>query len=371
MSTEPLELRTSAMLDALKLARAAVPGVGELDPELGGRFEPRFAQLAGKVEDGLVQKNGDVDELLALGEELVAETLAFLGGAAARRFRLDRGVTSLAGAWLDQLSDVAQLEQVSVVIPSSTEFAGMLTQVIRLRLPSDGIWALPVAAHEYGHFVASVFTRRERRDSMQVSVVPVEDLLHTAATKRELPRLYWHGHELFADAFAAAIAGPAYTYYCAHYRFLAAGAQEVTPTHPEPARRIRLQLAVLEKLAANEADGYLAADAQKIRTAWTDRLAAAGVDADPEDDPLLDAVEPRLLDLLDDPKLRAMRYRGHLAAHSLAADMLDDKQEAGSVPTALNAAWVRRLRDHATSREDIGAIAEACERMVKGALGHG
>jgi hypothetical protein len=32
---------------------------------------------------------------------------------------------------------------------------------------------------------------------------------------------------------------------------------------------------------------------------------------------------------------------------------------------------VRRLRDDATSREDIGAIAEACERMVKGALGHG
>ena len=51
-------------------------------------------------------------------------------------FRLDRGVTSLADAWLDQLSNVAKLEQVSVVIPSSTEFAGMLTQVIRLRLPS-------------------------------------------------------------------------------------------------------------------------------------------------------------------------------------------------------------------------------------------
>jgi len=369
MGTEPLELRTNAVLEALKRARAAVPGVAELDAGLGGRFEGRFKQLAGEVEAGLV--NGvDAKEsakLLKQGEDLVAETLAFLGGAAARKYKLDRGVTALADAWLDQLGKTPGLQPVGVVIPASTEFTGMLTHIVRLRLPSDGIWSLPVAVHEYGHFVASVFVVREVRDGMAESFVPVEELAHGAANRNELPKLYWHGHELFADALAAATAGPAYTRYCVHYRFDPVTARKDTPSHPEPARRIRLQLRVLEKLAQKQG-AYLEAEADAIRKTWKAALDAVGVAVDPRPDELLDPLEDKLIAVLDEPPLKAIRYGDHGDAKALAIDLLDENSTTDSVAIALNAAWARRLGKNPPALDD---IASACERLVREALARG
>jgi hypothetical protein len=370
MGIEPLELRTNAMLQALKQARQAVPGVAELDPALGGRFEPRFRQLADEVESGL-SDGADADEtakLLRKGEDLVAEALAFLGGAAARKFSLDRGVTSMADDWLDQLSQEAGLEHVAVVIPASSEFTGMVTQVVRLRLPSDGIWGLPVAVHEYGHFVASVFTIREERDGIVKGLVPVEDAIHGAATREERPKLYWHGHELFADALAVATTGPAYTRYCIHYRFDAASAQEDSPTHPEPARRIRLQLKVLDKVAAESPNEWLKAEADELRKTWSTALKRARVAVRPARDQLLDPLEDRLIALLDEPKLAALRYRDHLPAATLALDFLNPNARTDSVAVALNAAWAARA---AKPDSDLEAIAVACERMVKEVLARG
>lgn len=371
MGTEALELRTTAMLRALEQAREAVPAVAELDETLGERFTPRFNQLAGEVHDGLTNGH-DREAALKKGEDLVAETLAFLGGAAARKFRLDRGVTSLADAWLDQLSTAATLATVGVVIPASTEFTGMLTHVVRLRLPSDGIWSLPVAVHEYGHFVASVLTVRDTREAVTASFVPVEELAHGSATRKELPRLYWHGHELFADALAAAVAGPAYTRYCIDYRFAPAGAQTATATHPEPARRIRIQLAVLEKLARHDASGaYLQGEADAIRATWSAALDGAGVPVDPEPDADLDPLEERLMAILDEPKLAAIRYVDQLGAEDLANRLMDDDATAASVPIALNAAWVRRRKLKHPDTAQLDAIAAACERLVREVLGRG
>ena len=370
MGTEALELRTTAMLQALEQAREAVPAVAELDETLGGRFTPRFNQLAGEVQDGL-NNGGDREAALKKGEDLVAETLAFLGGAAARKFKLDRGVTSLADAWLDQLSETATLAKVGVVIPASTEFTGMLTHVVRLRLPSDGIWSLPVAVHEYGHFVASVLTVRDTREAVTASFVPVEELAHGSATKKELPRLYWHGHELFADALAAAVVGPAYTRYCIHYRFEPADAQTATATHPEPVRRIRIQLAVLEKNAPRDPSPYLRGEADAIRMAWAAALDAAGVAVDPDEDAELDALEARLIAILDEPKLAAIRYVQQLDAEDLANSLLDEEASAASVPIALNAAWARRRKLKNPDAKQLDAIAVACERLVREALGCG
>lgn len=362
-------LRTTAMLQALERARAAVPAVGELDPTLGGRFASRFDDLAGEVEDGLAD-GADPEraaELLQLGEDLIGETLAFLGGAAARKYALDFGVTSLADAWLDQLSDAMGLPRVGVVIPASTEFTGMLTHVVRLRLPSEGVWGLPVAVHEYGHFLASVFARRELKDGLRVGVLAVEERLREAAQEHELPKLYLHGHELFADAVAAAVVGPAYVRHCIHDRFDPALAARPDVTHPAPVRRVRLQLKVLERIAAQNKTGYLPHAAATAGQEWRERLAAAGVDPEPPADTLLDPLEDELVELLDDPTLKKVRYSDQRAAQALALELLEPGAEADSAAVALNAAWVRRL-DHGTPLDEITA---ACERLVRGALGRG
>jgi hypothetical protein len=371
MATDQVGLRAAATRETLKRARAAIPRVAELDPELGGRLSVRFDLLATEIEDGLDDDGSreSTTDLIRRGEELIGETLAFVGGAAARRLDLDGGVTSLALAWLDALSGKSDLPKVGVVIPASTEFTGMLTQVIRLRLPSDGIWGLPVAVHEYGHFVASVLARRETQDGMPKTVIPIEAQAHGAGSHADLPRLYWHGHELFADAFAAVTAGPAYTRYCVHHRFDACNAQTFTGTHPEPARRVRIQLEALRLIATGKQRPYITDAVSALAATWEDAVVKAGGDPAVRVDAALDQLEQDLLALLGDGKLKALRYRDHVPARRLAQQALAKAKSAGSVTEALNAAWIRRLKLDPGESADV--IAADCERLVKGVLGRG
>jgi hypothetical protein len=348
MGFDQFALRRDTMLRGLHRARTVISQVVELDPVLGKRLQVRFGPLASEVEDGFGGKVNVADpaELLEKGEDLVAETLAFVGGAAARRYGLDEGMTALALAWLDKLSGQANLTQVGVVIPASTEFTGMATQVIRLKMPSDGIWALPVAVHEYGHFVASVLPLREDVAGMPKATIPVEQLLHESGAKGELPRLYWHGHELFADALATVVTGPAHADYCLRYRFDPVSAHEATPTHPAPARRMRLQLKVLDRLAQRDVSGLLAGDAKRLRTTWSQMLAATEQSADVAPDGLLDPLETKLLKLLfgGSAKLSPIHYDCHALAIALSESGLEQPQPDLSVAHVLNAAWSARRR---------------------------
>jgi hypothetical protein len=369
MPTDQVELRASATRKALTRARAAIPRVVELDPELGERLNVRFDLMANAVEQGLGSgcSAEDTADLIRRGEELIGETIAFIGGAAARRLDLDGGFTSLALAWLDALSDKVELPRVAVVIPASTDIAGLLTQVIRLRLPSDGIWGLPAAVHEYGHFVASVLTRREARRDMARTIVPIEERTHGAASDADFPQLHSHGHELFADAFAAVTAGPAYTRYCIHHRFDPRDAQSVTATHPAFTRRIRVQLAAMHRIATGTQQPYITAEINALGAAWEAAVQATGEDPAIRPDANLDRLEERLLGLLDDDKLVALRYGEHVDARRLAQSPLAQAESAGSVAEALNAAWVLRLRNGPA--ENVDTIAAACERLVGQVLG--
>jgi len=366
--SDQVRLRASATKRALERACDAIPRVSELDPALGDRLVVRLQLLVRDIQDGLSDDNSAeaTAELVDRGNDLIGETLAFVSGAAARHFNLDEGITSLALAWLDQLSGAADLEQVGVVIPASTEFTGMLTQVIRLRLPIDGIWGLPVAVHEYGHFVASKLVRREERHGITRTVVPIEELAYQAGAEADFPRLYWHGHELFADALAAATAGPAYVRYCIHHRFEPAAAQEITATHPEPARRIRIQLRALELLATGAQAPYIEDEASKLDDLWHAMAREAGRDPEVRPEPLLDNLEEQLLGCLDDYRLVRIRYTDQVNARVLAEGPLDQAHGPVTVATALNAGWVRRLKDAGDkSRDDIAAD---CERLIREAL---
>jgi hypothetical protein len=347
MGLDQFELRRDTMLRGLSRARAVIPQVVELDPTLGERLGGRFGPLASEVEIGFRGKleADDAAKLLKQGEDLVAETLAFVGGAAARHYGLDEGMTSLALKWLDKLSSDAGLSEVGVVIPASTEFTGMVTQVIRLKMPSDGIWSLPVAVHEYAHFVASVLSLREDDGGMPETTFPVERLLHESGAENELPRLYWHGHELFADALATAVTGPAHADYCLRYRFDPVSAHEATPTHPAPARRMRLQQAVLDQRAEQDPSGFLQGDAKRLRATWSEMLAAAEQSSEVAPDRLLDSLETKLLELLEEnSKLRLIHYDRHAVAHALAESRLKKPQPETSVAHVLNAAWSERRR---------------------------
>jgi hypothetical protein len=250
------------------------------------------------------------------------------------------------------------------VIPAPTEFTGMQTQVVRLKMPSDGMWALPVAVHEYGHFVASVLSSRETNGGIPESVVRVERLLHGRSADTELPLLYWHGHELFADGLATLVTGPAHAEYCVRYRFDPAVANHPTPTHPAPARRLRFQLTVLDRLAADDTSGLLAGDAARLRDDWSKLVAAAGQEAEVPADEQLDTLEPDLLKLLlESEQLKSIRYDEHPSAGKLAESRLARLQAGASVAHVMNAAWMERRRIEREQRDDADAQEEEVGRL--------
>ena len=381
-ANDAIELKVAAMRRALERAREAIPQVTEIDAALGQRLRSRFALLADGADSSLrtldPSNREDSHKRLRKGQDLIAETLGFLAAASARRISLDDGMTSLAQNWLDMLSDAAGLPQIAVVIPAPSEFTGMVTQVVRLRLPVDGVWGLPVAIHEYGHFVASQMARRAERDGIERTVVPVEDLLHSTASKEDLPILYWHGHEVFSDAFAAATAGPAYTHYCIRYRFDPLTAHEVTATHPSAVRRVRVQLTVLDALASEDQGGFLKGEVAGLRRRWRAGLEAGGVDPGEARDPALDQLENDLVQLLlADEALRRIRYRDHAAARALAEQPLDRQRQPPSVAHALNAAWFRRQAiekdetdPHVVTRR-VDEVAQATKQFVGQVIDHG
>jgi hypothetical protein len=199
--------------------------------------------------------------------------------------------------------------------------------------------------------------------------VPIEELVHGAASESDIPRLYAYGHELFADAFAAITVGPAYTRYCVQYRFDPREAQEVTAKHPAPVRRVKVQLEALRLVATGRQKPFITAEVESLQTAWEAAVQAAGGDASVPQDALLDRLQEGVIALLDDDKLVALRYGEQVNARRLAEKSLARAASAGSVAEALNAAWVRRLRNGPT--ESVEAIASACERLVGKVLGRG
>lgn len=369
VAADILDLRLAALRRTLDIARDAIPVVHRLDRALQQRLADRVERRIVEASNGLAaadRNSGSFQRRISDGEELVGEILAFLAAAAARNIHLDQGVTTLAMIWLDRLSDILDLPPVAVVIPATEEFTGIASSIVRLQVPLDGVWGLPVAIHEYGHFVAANLTRRQEVEATIRTVTPAEDLLHNAATKAELPMLYGHGHELFADAFAAATIGPAYLHYCLRYRFLPGAAQEITSTHPSKVRRIRIQLAVLEKLAEDDSAGFLSGDVGVLQDYWHAELTAADVSREVPPNKPLDTLEREIVDLvLQDEKLRRVRYHNHPSAQLLADNNLETR-DLPDPALVVNGAWCLRMkieRDADSAAQVVSELTQVAERM--------
>jgi hypothetical protein len=350
------ELRAARIREGFRRIREAIPRLSELDAELGQRLRARVELMADDVETRISGRGGadasGVSQALDDGEGLLAEALSFVTAAAASWLGLGGKTISLAQAWLDRLSRDAGLPLVGLVVPASTEYTGMQSQVIRLLMPGDGIWGLPVAIHEYGHFVGSVLARRTSQGGIPDAVFPVEKILYERAAADERPKLYWHGHELFADAFAAAVAGPAYTRYCIEYRFDPRLAHADSDTHPSPARRVDVQLQVLDALGQypEEWGGYLTAEAADLRKTWEAMLAAQAAEPPPGNEPppanpALDDLQQRLIDFaLTEPHIKLIHYGGHTTAAELSGKLHQSCPPSATPALIINAAWIERVR---------------------------
>src|ERR1035438_10508874 len=149
------------------------------------------------------------DGLRREAETVISECLAFMGGALTRAHGIDFGLCRLTDAMLYDLSTRTDVGWNRFTIVADGEFFARLSGIIRIQFPDVSIWNLPVAAHEFGHFVASRW-----KDSALAGMIERE--------KRADRRYEAYLNEHFADLFATFTVGPCFAMVCGLVRFFPA-----------------------------------------------------------------------------------------------------------------------------------------------------
>ena len=305
---------------------------------------------------------------------LSGECLAFVQGVALRTGGVDDGLCALADTLLDEVaSTTQQLAWLRYTVPAEREFVNDLAQVVRVRVPDVGIWSLPMAVHEFGHFYGP---RIEERHPTTGAVDRPLDLMLRGERQAGGVEAWSHLHERFADLFAVYATGPAYACTCVLLRLDATRAAESEWTHPSPNARAYLTLKGLGPVLAGapgllgdyrEIDRELGLHWDRIRTA-----AGQGPLAEDERDEA-DGWFNRLFPLLQQGSLA--RYNGWLAVQRLAG-AIDPRNDSEAVAQpgeglrdVLNAAWLVRLRywDEPFAVREIGARAKQLCAAIRAA----
>jgi hypothetical protein len=274
-------------------------------------------------------------------EPLFAEYVDLLRGLALRETGIERGICELADRLLDGCSHGTGPEWKSLAVPSYRGPSGLTSaQIIRLGFPEWTIWALPLAAHEFGRIIASTDPELGQRI--------VQEGGTTEETKAPLIAA-------LADAFATYSVGPAYACTAVLMRL-----------DPRPARAngaavddLRARM-IFEMLKVAQTDAGSAVNfegvCESLSKAWTEAVAEAGA-APPGPAPTELAgffwrwVDRSYRPTKYTPKswLKAQQLQEAIEKHldSQALDADDGAAipgGAGEVRDMLNAAWLCRLK---------------------------
>jgi hypothetical protein len=362
----------------------------QIEPSLQERVRVRFITLIRQQQDSLRRLRVDVEQDQPLDacwvrfqairqqyEPLFREFLAFVEGALTRAAGLDNGLCRIADALLDELSHRADVPWQRFTILAEGEFFGDMAEIVRIRFPEVTIWSLPVAAHEFGHFVGPAL---EVRTPAGRSRHPFQEILERAGQRG--PQSWSFMHEHFADIFATYALGPSFACTCLALRFDPKQAHRDSDTHPSALKRAYLILKTLRALDEPNVFGPShRGSIEPLETAWHQGLAANGQPDGPDPDAIvgLDSLFDELWTLLD-RYLPEVRYRSLLHTQQLSHTLLQalrDGRPIDPVPQAddslrdvMNAAWLCRV--HYDDREDyqVGQIdawaRTMCSKMVAG-----
>lgn len=275
-------------------------------------------------------------------QPLLAEALAVLEGALARSEGLDDGFCDAADQLVAEISQYALNTWTTFTILYEGELYSTLADVIRIRYPSAGVWDLPIAAHECGHFISRKVWVRDATDSSRDAF---QDFLIANHAEPGSP-LRNHLNEYFADVFATFALGLAYA-FSALLRFDASRPDEEGETHPSPAKRAYVILQTLEWMDRQSVERPFAGLIQELRSQWQPPHPKTCVELDD----YLDSLHPMI-----ERNFRLARYETWSEAAALAYKVSEGPQAAQgfSVRDMLNAAWLARIRMPG-SRDQIAA----------------
>jgi hypothetical protein len=381
-----LAMRIQTLLQEVWRSEQAI-NADQLDATLRRRVQARFSHRFNQQRKALKQLETELATGVPLDtcwatlrgiedacQSLFRECLAIVQGLLVRGASLDNGLCEIGDALLQDLGHGADLHWGRFTILAESESIVELGSIVRLRFPEVSIWSLPVAAHEYGHFVGP---RLEVQDPGQPSRHPFQDFLEQI--REDDPRYYYYGHEFFADLFATYALGPSFACCCILLRFDPVTASTEYSTHPSAAQRVYWLLSVLR--AMDEQDPFLSFSGiiKDLENWWSATLAASGQSAgslvSPDASSRLDSWRDELFAMVEDHLPPGTRYGGWPQAMRLAADWTPGEDwvpqlaPEDTIADILNAAWLCRTReggntDHAVRQ--IGDMADALCRQVGG-----
>ena len=342
------------------------------------RLNPILLAEAARLRQQLADQDGDPErtweQLVGLSEKverLAGEALQFVGGMGARTSGIDGGACDLADGLIAEVSPQLLTPYQPITLPSAGEYINVLSEVIRVRYPGQGVWDVPIVLHEFGHYL--VARLRITRGGPGPATIIEEQ-------RAEKPYLGYFAEELWADAFATYVGGPAYAASAITRFDPATASRDRKPTHPAPAKRAMAMFLALERLQAawiqsRKAAGTLKPMIEAVRESWHEACAPFCGDgkADDGDSALAPLLAEKYLEILDREVVKTRFGNGKKAAQIRRSIVEGEARPTGiSLVDALNGGWWARLEAEADGRYDkIPAIAAATEELCATILSGG
>jgi hypothetical protein len=360
---DAIEAQIELLREELIRCRKTIDSTG-IDAKFRGRVAARFDKEVTRLE----ASNAALKAKVTSGQPLNAcwrelrkvqrdssrvfdECLAFIQGALARKAELDGGICALTDDLLDDLAHLSDVLWGRFTLLATSEFYRETAEIIRVRFPEVSLWSIPLAAHEFGHYVGPEL--RESQDG--VGIYPFKVLLETSDKTRQAPlhtQQWYHLQEHFSDLFATYTLGPAYAAAFILLRMNPSEANTATLTHPSGSRRVHGILWTLEKvdeLAPSPMQRAFRDVTPLLRDVWQQSLRQVGAPETlaPAEGALVAQQMNELFGLLVNamPQRVALGRGDWLRVEQLAADLAPATlPEQLTRRDVLNAAWLSRLR---------------------------
>lgn len=298
--------------------------------------------------------------------QLFQECLGFLGGAMLRDLHQQDDICAIADSLLEKLSKKAGVEWNGVTLLAEAHFFTESTGLIRLPFPDYGIWNLPIAAHELGHFIGPRIPDRVADFPFQARLNAIEKKHEDGdISEEEKDHELSHLRELFSDLFAVYALGPAYACSCIVLSFDPQDdtACEDGDTHPSHAKRVHFILKALARMSeTTDGDPYhnIANNLEKL---WQRNLKSAGraTCLDSKSIPPLDLLWLELY-LIVDRFIPTVKYSGWSRAVKLSHEfplngrVTEALAEGYEIADVLNAVWLWRLRQDVENRNVVRQV---------------
>jgi hypothetical protein len=352
-----------------------------IDPSLRDRVEARLSTELTRLDRRRVDlgtrvtNNQPLDgcwrDLRTLEDDcakVFGECLAFVEGAWARAHQLDEGLCAASDMLLDDLGHWSDVPWNRFTLLATSERYQELAGIIRVKYPDVSVWALPLVAHEFGHYVA----RELRQTDGGEARYPFQDRLKVADEGRgeALHTKQWHHlQEYFADVFATYTMGPAYAAAFMLLRMNPLQAQGESLTHPSGAARVHGILWMLDAMEEREKAAFRSSFRDvttMLRDVWAQAVQGAGIAGGltPAATTLAAQRTSELFGILTaaTPPQLQFGWAAWLRAQAIAADLSATPPDGATRRDIVNGAWLARLQ---LARHDPQAVKDISSSALK------